>query len=85
MKAIELETMINQSGTLQIPLDYQQYYGKSAKIIVLFPEIEKETVVDLMPFTRQTKNKQRVFGSSKGLIKMAEDFDAPLDDFKDYM
>ena len=52
MKAIELETIINQSGTLQIPLDYQQYYGKSAKIIVLLPdiEIEKETVVDLMPF-----------------------------------
>jgi len=31
------------------------------------------------------KIKQRVFGSSKGLIKMADDFDAPLDDFKDYM
>lgn len=45
MKAIELETMINQSGTLQIPLDYQQYYGKSAKIIVLFPNLEEETVV----------------------------------------
>ena len=28
--------------------------------------------------------KKRVFGSAKGLIKMAEDFDAPLDDFKDY-
>jgi hypothetical protein len=91
MKAIELETMINQSGTLQIPLDYQQYYGKLAKIIVLLPDIEikEETVVDLMPFAGQTEttkiNKQRVFGSSKGLIKMTEDFDAPLDDFKDYM
>ncbi len=29
--------------------------------------------------------KQRVFGSAKGKIKMADDFDAPLDDFKDYM
>ncbi len=28
--------------------------------------------------------RQRVFGSAKGLIKMADDFDAPLDDFKDY-
>jgi|JI8StandDraft_1071087.scaffolds.fasta_scaffold1091587_2 hypothetical protein len=28
--------------------------------------------------------KKRVFGCAKGLIKMAEDFDAPLDDFKDY-
>jgi antitoxin (DNA-binding transcriptional repressor) of toxin-antitoxin stability system len=25
------------------------------------------------------------FGSAKGLIRMAEDFDQPLDDFKDYM
>ncbi len=82
MKAIELETMINQNGTLQIPSDYQHCYGKSAKIIVLFPDIEKETVVDSMPFKIK---KQRVFGSSKGLIKMTEDFDAPLDDFKDYM
>jgi hypothetical protein len=41
MKAIELEIMINQNGILQIPSDYQNYYGKSAKIIVLFPEIEK--------------------------------------------
>jgi hypothetical protein len=43
MKAIELETMINQGGTLQIPLDYQQYYGKSAKIIVLLPDIIEST------------------------------------------
>lgn len=82
MKAIELETIINQNGTLQIPSDYQHYYGKSAKIIVLLPDIEKEIAVDPMPFKI---NKQRVFGSSKGLIKMTEDFDAPLEDFKDYM
>ena len=25
------------------------------------------------------------FGSARGLIKMADDFDAPLDDFDDYM
>lgn len=25
------------------------------------------------------------FGCAKGAFKMAEDFDAPLDDFKDYM
>jgi antitoxin (DNA-binding transcriptional repressor) of toxin-antitoxin stability system len=31
------------------------------------------------------KKKQREFGSAKGLIKMADDFDAPLEDFKDYM
>ena len=40
-----------------------------------------KTVVTQQPKVR----KQRVFGSSKGLIKMTDDFDAPLDDFKDYV
>ncbi|CAN5268126.1 hypothetical protein BH20ACI1_BH20ACI1_06120 [soil metagenome] len=32
------------------------------------------------------KRKERKFGSMKGLvINIAEDFDAPLEDFKDYM
>lgn len=29
--------------------------------------------------------KQRIFGSAKGLIKIAEDFDEPLEDFREYM
>jgi len=28
---------------------------------------------------------KRVFGSAKGMIHMADDFDAPLEDFKEYM
>lgn len=32
----------------------------------------------------QDKRKAK-FGSAKGMYKMALDFDAPLDDFKDYM
>lgn len=32
----------------------------------------------------QDKRKPK-FGSAKGMYKMASDFDAPLDDFKDYM
>ena len=32
------------------------------------------------------KRKARKFGSMKGLVKnIADDFDAPLEDFKDYM
>jgi hypothetical protein len=31
------------------------------------------------------KKRKRGFGSAKGLIKMAPDFDEPLEDFKDYM
>jgi prevent-host-death family protein len=28
---------------------------------------------------------KRVFGSAQGMIRMADDFDAPLDDFAEYM
>ena len=31
------------------------------------------------------RRKQRKFGSAKGLIKISEDFDKPLEDFKEYM
>jgi hypothetical protein len=30
-------------------------------------------------------NRQPVFGSAKGMIRMADDFDAPIDDFREYM
>ena len=33
----------------------------------------------------QNQEKRRGFGCLKGQIWMAEDFDAPLEDFKDYM
>lgn len=34
---------------------------------------------------QNTNKKSRTFGSLKGKIQMTEDFDAPLEDFKDYM
>jgi hypothetical protein len=54
------------------------------------PENLKREVLDFVEFL-QTKNKKvlskkpRTFGSLKGKIKMAEDFDDPIEDFKDYM
>ena len=32
-----------------------------------------------------TEKKQRKPGSAKGLIKISDDFDEPLEEFKDYM
>ncbi len=31
------------------------------------------------------ERKPRPFGSAKGLIKISDDFDEPLEDFRDYM
>jgi len=35
--------------------------------------------------TEDIKLKKPVFGCAKGHFKMSDDFDAPLDDFKEYM
>ena len=50
----------------------------------------KQEVIDFIDFLAtkpERKNPPIIpqFGSAKGKIKMAEDFDAPLDDFKEYL
>ena len=44
---------------------------------------EHKPFVKLVP--AMERKRQRQFGSAKGLIKIAEDFDEPLEDFKEYM
>ena len=41
-----------------------------------------ERVVQLVPVTGTGRPK---FGSAAGLVSMTEDFDAPLEDFREYM
>jgi Protein of unknown function (DUF2281) len=51
------------------------------------PEKQSE-VVDFVEFLyerAEPAKKKAVFGSFKGEIMIADDFDAPLEDFKDYM
>ena len=42
-----------------------------------------QLIVKMVPFTKAKK--KRAFGTAKGLIKMADDFDQPVDDLKEYM
>jgi hypothetical protein len=45
---------------------------------------EQEYDLAMTP-SRSTKRKRGLLGSSKGEIVMSEDFDAPLEDFQEYM
>ena len=45
--------------------------------------VDDEQAVQLVPRVRPKGTPQ--FGSAKGQIWMSEDFDAPLEDFKEYM
>ena len=49
--------------------------------VVITPD--NQPVGKLVPLPRNTPRPR--FGSAAGLITMSEDFDAPLEDFKDYM
>jgi prevent-host-death family protein len=44
---------------------------------------ENIPVVKLIPVPREIPKPQ--FGNAKGLITISEDFDEPLEDFRDYM
>lgn len=39
----------------------------------------------LVKLIAANKPKKRQFGSAKGMITLADDFDAPLEDFQEYM
>ena len=63
-----------------------QLYNKIASL----PEDLKKQVADFVEYLEtksrtKAEKKQRKFGYAKGFFKMSEDFDEPLDDFKDYM
>ena len=58
--------------------------------IISLPENLQAEILDFIESlkqnpTKEKKQKHPKFGSGKGLFKMSEDFDAPLEDFKDYM
>jgi antitoxin (DNA-binding transcriptional repressor) of toxin-antitoxin stability system len=44
---------------------------------------DDQHAVQLVPIVGEKRRPQ--FGSAKGLIWMSDDFDAPLEDFKEYM
>ena len=48
-------------------------------------EIPAGSVILTFTPAETEKLKERVFGCAKGQFRMADDFDAPLEDFKDYM
>ena len=58
--------------TLEVPREVPE---GPAQVIIQFPVQAEGSEPKKVP----------VFGCSRGKYRMAEDFDAPLEDFKDYM
>ena len=70
-------TPITTQVNLLIP---KEYIGKKVEVLLYASEELSES-----DSSNQKQIKKRQAGILKGKIWMADDFDAPLDDFKDYM
>ena len=73
MDQIELETIIDLNGNVHLPAEYQELYGKRAKISVTLDEPENTTSLLRSP------------GSAKGKLVICSEDGEHLNDFKDYL
>ncbi|WP_199247260.1 type II toxin-antitoxin system Phd/YefM family antitoxin [[Phormidium] sp. ETS-05] len=46
---------------------------------------DNQPVAQIVPLTTEEKTWPAQAGSAKGMVWMADDFDAPLEEFRDYM
>lgn len=69
---------VNQAKQ-QLPQLIEQVVGGNEVIITK----SGQPVVRLVAITK--RRDQRQFGSARGLIEISDDFDEPLEDFRDYM
>lgn len=72
--------LINLSEASQHLPDLIESALKGEEVIIIK---DNQPVVKLTPVTQVKRRRQP--GSAKGLITISEDFDAPLEDFQDYM
>ena len=75
--------MIHQIKQDELPQQLQRLINAALRGDVVFIEREDKARVQLLPVRPGAR--PRKAGSAKGLLKIADDFDAPLDDFTDYM
>jgi antitoxin (DNA-binding transcriptional repressor) of toxin-antitoxin stability system len=74
--------MLYQIKQSELPPKIQDLIDSALLGTPVFIEFDNKVMVQLLPI-RQLFH-QRKAGSAKGMVKMADDFDAPLEDFDEY-
>jgi len=72
LTAIETTGTVNANHQIELDEKLPKNAPERVRVIVLFDENEQSAVV------------KRRAGSAEGLIKMADDFDAPLEGFEEF-
>lgn len=74
---------VKEVGTFEAKTNLSNLLDKVEQGQVFYITRHGKRVAELRPVAQPHKN--RVPGTMKGQISMSDDFDVPLDDFKDYM
>jgi hypothetical protein len=72
MEAVEFQTRV-KNGMIQIPEKYKSQFENHVRVVLM----QEEKGESKPPSKRK-------FGSAKGEVWMSDDFDEPLNMFKDY-
>lgn len=75
--------MIYQIKQSEFPKQFWKLIDAALRGEPVFIERDDKAVVQLVPLKQLFR--PRKAGSAKGMVEMADDFDAPLDDFAEYM
>ncbi|GAB4461489.1 MAG: DUF2281 domain-containing protein [Anaerolineales bacterium] len=75
--------MIYQIKQSELPKQFWKLIDAALRGEPVFIERDDKAVVQLVPLKQLFR--PRKAGSAKGMVEMADDFDAPLDDFAEYM
>lgn len=75
--------MVYQIKQSELPKKFWQLIDAALRGEPVFIERDDKTLIQLIPLKQMLH--PRKAGSAKGLIKMSDDFDAPLSDFGEYM
>ena len=75
--------MIYQIKQSELPKKLWHLIDAALRGETVFIERDDKSLVQLIPLKQMFR--PRKAGSAKGMVEMADDFDAPLDDFADYM
>ncbi len=75
---------------VMIGSDHRIHLNLDLNVPPSFPEGEAEVVVDVKPLASANSEKPKnglraLFGKYRGQCWMSDDFDAPLEDFSEYM
>lgn len=73
MQAIEINTWIGENGHIELPAQYREAFGKTARLLVLLPESNEAPAPRRRP------------GSAKGILRVLAEDDEHLESFRDYM